>query len=188
MVDGMETGSFLETEKGSHEPNEVALIKLAQEGNQRAFARLCSDHYSKIIQYLIPRVGCDNADDVAQETFIRAWKRLPDLRVPMLFTHWLRRIARNCAYDYLRGQQKRGSQIPLDDVPTAGGDIDTLSIPGPEEGVEQRELIELALNQVTPIYRACLLLYVREGLSQRKVAEQLNIKDTSIGNYLSRGP
>jgi len=164
---------------------EEALVRRAQEGDWHAFARLWNDHYSKIIQYLIPRVGCDDAYDVAQETFIKAWQGLSGLRIPILFTHWLRKIAGNCAYDHLKQRKKQRSQIPLD-IHIAGGDIG-LSIPGPEEGVEQHELVELALNQITPMYRSCLLLYVREGLSQREVAERLNIKETSVGNYIRRG-
>ena len=58
---------------------------------------------------------------------------------------------------------------------------------GPEEGVERAELLQLALAQVSPTYRSCLILYVIEGLPQPQIAERLNIKETCVSKYVSRG-
>jgi RNA polymerase sigma-70 factor (ECF subfamily) len=131
-------------------------------------------------------VGNDNVGhDLTQETFWKVWKSLSTLREVSLFKSWLYRIARNTALNYQR-HLKHLPQISLD-MYSADRDGDVLSVPGPEEGIAQSELIQLALHQVSPIYRSALILYVCEGLSQREVAERLNIKETGIGKYISRG-
>jgi len=165
---------------------DAALVMHARQGDQLAFAKLYEKYSNQISTYLTSMVGNDNvSNELTQEIFLKSWKALPTLRDASLFKFWLYRMARNVALDYRR-QLARRSQISLD-MYTADREEDVLSVPGPEEGLEQRELIELALSRVTPINRSCLILYVREGLSQREVAEKLNIKDTSVGNYISRG-
>jgi RNA polymerase sigma-70 factor, ECF subfamily len=119
-------------------------------------------------------IGCD----LAQETFFRAWSGLPGLSSPTFFTAWLYRIAGNCARDYQR-HQRRLPLLPLH--------ASTCSVAGPEESIEENELLQQALAQVSPIHRACLILYVIEDLSLREIAERLTIKETSVGKYISRG-
>jgi RNA polymerase sigma-70 factor (ECF subfamily) len=166
------------------ESNEAALVIRAQERDQHAFELLYDRYKGKINRYLTRMVGDDTAsDELAQETFLKAWLNLPSLREPKLFISWLYRIARNRGLDHQR--RRLPPETPLDAF--AGGDEDILNGAGLEEGVAQRELIELALNQLPPIHRSCLMLYVIKGLSQREVAQRLNIKETSIGSYLSRG-
>ena len=58
---------------------------------------------------------------------------------------------------------------------------------GPEEEVEETELLKIALARVSPTYRPCLILYVIEEFSQRQIAEMLQIKESSVGKYVSRG-
>lgn len=186
MVDWTKSDTFSEGEESNQVPKEAALVVHAQEGDKQAFEILWKRYHSKINRYLTRMVGDDSAgDELAQETFFNAWLKLPGLREPTRFISWLYTIARNRGLDYQR-RRKRLPQIPLD-IYIVGGDGDALSVEGPEEGVEQRELIELALNQVSPTYRSCLILYVIKGLSQREVAQRLNIKEASVGKQLSRG-
>ncbi len=167
------------------ESNEAALVIRAQERDQHAFELLYDRYKGKINRYLTRMVGDDTAsDELAQETFLKAWLNLPSLREPKLFISWLYKIARNRGLDHQR--RHLPPETPLDTY-IAGGDEDILNGAGLEEGVAQRELIELALNQLPPLHRSCLMLYVIKGLSQREVAQRLNIKETSVGSYLSRG-
>ena len=167
------------------ESNEATLVIRAQARDQHAFELLYDRYKGKINRYLTRMVGDDTAsDELAQETFLKAWLNLPNLREPRLFISWLYKIARNRGLDHQR--RRLLPETPLDTY-MADGDEDILNAAGLEEGVAQRELIELALNQLPPIHRSCLLLYVIKGLSQREVAQRLNIKETSVGSYLSRG-
>jgi RNA polymerase sigma-70 factor, ECF subfamily len=60
-------------------------------------------------------------------------------------------------------------------------------IVGLEEQVEETELLKLALARVSPTYRPCLILYVVEELPQRQIAELLQIKESCVSKYVSRG-
>jgi len=65
--------------------------------------------------------------------------------------------------------------------------MEKLSVAGPEEQVEETELLRLALARVSPTYRPCLILYVVEELPQRKIADLLKIKESCVSKYVSRG-
>ncbi|HEY7349493.1 MAG TPA: RNA polymerase sigma factor [Ktedonobacterales bacterium] len=156
----------------------------AQGGNQAAFEALYEHYNNQICRYLIRMVGNDGVGcELAQETFLKAWEALPGLREPARFASWLYRIATNCAYTY----QHRAGRLHLVswDVYESGGE--ELSVAGPEKRVEETELLKLALARVSPTYRPCLILYVVEDLPQRKIADLLKIKESSVSKYVSRG-
>ncbi len=108
---------------------------------------------------------------------------LPSLRDPSRFAGWIYRIATNCAYNY----QHRARHLDIVPWDAYRGRDAELSIAGPEEQVEETELLKLALARVSPTYRPCLILYVIEELPQRKIADLLKIKESSVGKYVSRG-
>ena len=114
---------------------------------------------------------------------MKAWEALPSLRDPARFAGWLYRIATNCAYNY----QQRAKHLHIVPWDTYGGRDEELSIAGPEEQFEETELLKLALAHVSPTYRPCLILYVIEELPQRKIADLLKIKESSVSKYVSRG-
>jgi len=124
-------------------------------------------------------VGCE----LTQEVFLKAWEALISLHEPSRFASWLYRIATNRAINY-QHHGKQLQMLPLEDYAVS---IGTLSVAGPEAQVEESELLQLALARVSPTYRQCLILYVVEELSQRQIAELLQIKESSIGKYVSRG-
>jgi len=124
-------------------------------------------------------IGCE----LTQEVFLKAWEALLSLRDPSCFASWLYRIATNRAYNYQQ-HAKLLRVIPLDEYALRA---EIPSIAGPEEQVEETELLKLALARVSPTYRPCLILYVVEEYSQRQIAELLDIKENCIGKYVSRG-
>jgi len=164
--------------------NDIALVIRAQKRDQQAFTLLYECYHNKISRFVSYKVKDNNiCCELVQETFLKAWRALPELRTPACFIPWLYRIARNTISDY----QKRQPLIPPCSLDTCKEEGDALSMMGPEEGVEQRELIHLAFTQLSPKYRACLILYVIEGLPQREIAKRLNINETCIGSTIRRG-
>jgi RNA polymerase sigma-70 factor (ECF subfamily) len=160
------------------------LVMRAQGGSQPAFEMLYARFSSQITHYLSRMVGNDGVGcELTQETFMKAWSALPGLRHPELFVRWLYRIALNCARDY----QKRHKHMLTVDIDDYGGDSEALSVPGPEEYVEEAELLRLALSQVSSLYRNCLILYIIEEMPQRQIAVHLKIKEASVSKYVSRG-
>ncbi len=171
------------SESGSP-PDEHSLVLRAQGGDQLAFEVLYERYNDRICRYLSRMVGNDGIGcELTQEVFLKAWEALPGLRDPSRFAGWLYRITTNLAYNYQQ-HAKLLHMIPWEEYAMRE---ETHSIAGPEEQVEEAELLKLALARVSPTYRPCLILYVVEGLSQRQVAELLHVKESCIGRYVSRG-
>ena len=163
---------------------ECHLVAQAQEGSQVAFETLYERYNNQICRYLIRMVGNDGVGcELTQETFLKAWEALPGLRDPARFASWLYRIATNCAYTY-QNHTKRLHLVSWDGYE---GGIEELMVAGPEKQIEDSELLKLALAHVSPTYRPCLILYVVEDLPQRKIADLLKIKESSVSKYVSRG-
>jgi RNA polymerase sigma-70 factor, ECF subfamily len=164
-------------------PDECQLVKRAHDGDQRAFELLYERYNTRICRYLSRMAGNDGVGcELTQETFLKAWEALPSLRDPARFAGWIYRIATNCAYTY-QHRAKHLHIVPWD----AYRRDEELSIAGPEAQVEETELLKLALARVSPTYRPCLILYVIEELPQRKIADLLKIKESSVSKYVSRG-
>jgi RNA polymerase sigma-70 factor (ECF subfamily) len=166
-------------------PDEGNLVLRAQKGDQLAFEVLYERYNDRICRYLSRMVGDDGIGcELTQEVFLKAWEALLGLRDPSRFASWLYRIATNRAYNYQQ-HAKLLHLIPWEEYAMRE---ETRSIAaGPEEQVEEAELLKLALARVSTTYRPCLILYVVEEYSQRQIAELLQIKESSIGRYVSRG-
>lgn len=165
-------------------PDELKLVLQAQRGDQAAFETLYERYNDRICRYVTRLVGNDGIGcELAQEVFLKAWEALPGLRDASRFTSWLYRIATNRAYNHQQ-HEKLLHMIPWEKHEIK---VELPSIAGPEEAVEKTELLRLALARVSPTYRPCLILYVIEELSQRQIAELLQMKESCVGKYVSRG-
>jgi RNA polymerase sigma-70 factor (ECF subfamily) len=162
-------------------------VKRAQEGDEAAFDCLFQAYNTRICTYLLHMVGnMEEAHDLAQETFLKAWKALSqttqsfDLR----FDSWLYRIATHTAIDYLRSKQFRWLRFIQRDQDAWNRVVSPDNL---EERVAEYEHIMQALAQVTAKYRACLLLQVEAGLTQKEIAHLLKSTEKSVSVYVSRG-
>src|SRR5258708_13743541 len=101
-------------------------------------------------RYLAGMIGNDGSGwELTQEVFLKAWEAVLSLRDPSRFAGWLYRIATNQAYNYQQ-HAKLLHTIPWEEY---GKGAETPSIAGPEEQVEETELLKLALARVSPTYR-----------------------------------
>lgn len=161
----------------------VEVVREAQTGDIAAFNALYQYYNGRIVTYLARMVGNDEEGrDLAQETFIKVWQALAKVHDETHFDTWLYRIATNTAMDHLR---RRKSRWPPWKHPE--NETENMHVAGPEEQVEEAELIKLALAQLSPQYRACLLLQHVAGFTQREIALSLNLSEKSISIYISRG-
>jgi RNA polymerase sigma-70 factor, ECF subfamily len=161
----------------------VEVVRDAQAGSISAFNSLFQYYNARICTYLTRMVGNDEeGHDLAQETFIKVWRALPSMNDQSHFDTWLYRIATNTAIDHLR---RRKSRWPLWRS-SAEQEVWVITA-GPEEQIEEAELVKLALAQLSSPYRACLLLQHVVGLTQREIATAMNLSEKSISIYISRG-
>ena len=163
----------------------VEVVRDAQAGNLSAFDTLFQYYNARICTYLARMIDNDEEGrDLAQETFIKVWRALPGMNDVPQFETWLYRIATNTAIDHLR---RRKFRWPLSKNHEADDTSQFLRIAGPEKQIEEAELIKMALAQVSPHYRACLLLQHVAGFTQREIAQSLNLSEKSISIYAGRG-
>ena len=147
-------------------------------GDHEAYRELVSRYQGHVYGLAYSLVGnWADAQDVAQETFIRAYSNLDQLRDPSRFAAWLRRVAFGVAMNWLRSFRP-GLFRQLD----GRVDLDRLEVPdfkpGPAEVAEKRELADAVLEAVAslpPKYRVPLTMFHLDGLSYQKVADFLDI-------------
>jgi RNA polymerase sigma-70 factor, ECF subfamily len=151
------------------------LVVAAREGDQTAFTRLY-DRYARIVHgLLLARARAADVDDLVQEVFLTAWRRLDHLRDPAAFGGWLVMIARNRATD-LHRRYIDHVELP-ENLPAAGAS----SAP-----MEARAALA-AIRQLPDAYRETLVLRLVEGLTGPEIAERTGMTAASVRVNLHRG-
>jgi RNA polymerase sigma-70 factor (ECF subfamily) len=164
------------------DPAEGDLLARARSGDLIAFEEIVGRYQRRVygVAYRIVRRH-DIADDVAQETFIRAHRALGTFDVARPFGPWICRIAANLAINHVRSPQFREEELPEGHAET----------PAPSGGNplarvldrEARAVLDAAMERLPAEQRAVFALRVVEELSYREIAETLDI---SIGTVMSR--
>src|SRR5512143_4243533 len=151
---------------------EQSLVQRAQRGDQEAFAALVTEH-QRYIYNLALRVlkNEEEALDLAQETFVRAWTALPNFRGQSQFRTWLYRIATNLCYNRLPNLRRvlndLGDEV-IPDLPETD-----LAFDNPARGFEFRELhtyLHHAMDDLGENYRLLISLRYQQELSYEEIA------------------
>ena len=172
--------------------DEIKCVKRAARGDADAFEKLVLRYQSQIYQLCFRMTGnADDAQDMAQEAFLKAWKHLSGFQFDSAFSTWLYRLASNCCLDHLRSL-KRKPTVSLT-VENKENEDEILDVednaPSPEEIAitnEERESLRLAMSQLEEEQRQLLTLRVVNDLSYTQIAEILNIKEGTVKSRLSR--
>ena len=166
---------------------EVGLLRAAQGGDPAAFSELVRRYQRAVyrVAYALTRNPSD-ADDLAQETFVRAWQAIGRFRVGEPLHPWLARIATNLAFSLFR-YRKRRPETPLEPLVEAGQHwgVDD----DPAERVEQDERLahmQAAFADLKPEHQAVLALRVVEEQSYEEIATTLGVPVGTVMSRLSR--
>jgi RNA polymerase sigma-70 factor (ECF subfamily) len=161
--------------------DEPRLVTRARSGDHRALGCLLEKYRRRVTRHvrrLVREPG--DADDVVQETFIRAWRGLPAFRGDSTFYSWLYRIATNVALGYLgraaRRRQGIEAQAPQEE-------------PDPEQILIARQTgqaAERALAVLQPEQARALALYEEEGKSYREIARTLGVPIGTVRTHIFR--
>jgi RNA polymerase sigma-70 factor, ECF subfamily len=164
------------------------LVARVQRGDPRAFEILVRKYERRIIQLVSRLVGDADAPDVAQETFIKAYRAIQGFQGNSAFYTWLYRIAINTAKNHLAARATRSpdQDIDISDA-EAYGHTEQLSDIGTPEALllseEIRGALATAIQKLPPDLRKAITLRELEGLSYEEIAE---IMDCPIGTVRSR--
>jgi RNA polymerase sigma-70 factor (ECF subfamily) len=161
--------------------------------DREEFARLV-DHFSPRVYRVVLRIVNDpqDAEDVLQETFIKAYRSLPTFERRSSLATWLYRIAVNEALMVVR--KRRVETVSIDEERENGEDsLEPVEIADfcclPENDLlnaESRQFLDQAIQKLTPALRAVFLLRDMERLSVRETAEALNLSDAAVKTRLLR--
>jgi RNA polymerase sigma-70 factor (ECF subfamily) len=179
------SGSPGEELKGAPDADLVARSKA---GDIPAFGELVRRYQKPVFRIVLRMVkNQDDADDLTQDTFVRAHRGLKTFKEEFDFHPWLYRIAVNQAINLIN-KRKRQAAVDLEDVPE--GDIKTGPEPeSPVQAASRQELLrtlESALERLPEEQRAVFLLRVQEGLSYEEIAKTMNTPKGTVMSRLAR--
>lgn len=169
---------------------DAALVKRAQAGEKRAFELLVSKYQRRILR-LLGRILYNQSDieDVAQETFLKAYRALPKFRNESAFYTWLYRIAVNTARNHISSKQNQvfvSDQLESQDGETFSLLDNLTDGETPETHMHNREIVEAlqeALEELPDQLRQAIVLRELEGLSYDEIATAM---DCPVGTVRSR--
>lgn len=164
-------------------------IIAAQKGDETAFAELVKENLPLIYRYLFRLTGNQVvAEDLAQETFVRVWKNLARFNPDKPFRPWLYRIARNCAYDFLRKKNtvpfsylSENEQLKLESLPD-----NKVSPAETAEKTETAALVNTLLSELSETEREILTLHYLDELTVPEIAEILKKPEETVRTRLRR--
>jgi RNA polymerase sigma-70 factor, ECF subfamily len=166
-----------------------SLVKWAQAGDTEAFEQLVFRHRDKIYaRALMMMRNEEEAIDLSQEAWVKAWQRLIQFQGESSFATWMTRIVINLCLDQIR-RQKRARLESIEEMQEETGGVERhlpVEIINPTERIEKDELrlrIDEAMGKLTDAHRTVLVLHEFEGLEYKEIAKRVGI---SIGTVMSR--
>jgi RNA polymerase sigma-70 factor (ECF subfamily) len=172
--------------------SELDLVRRCQAGDTEAFDELVTRNRTRVFSMIYNMVHSEqDAWDLAQDSFLKAWKSIERFRGQSSFYTWIYRIVMNVTIDWLRKKHVKGAGAEFDDA-TLLKEVDPASktVPKaealPYETMERGEIrarIDQAIAQLSPEQRAVILMKEVEGMQYHEIAEALGC---SIGTVMSR--
>ena len=165
--------------------DELNVIHKAQQGDAEAFAELLEAYQGPVYRLALGMgLSPHDAEEVAQETFVAAWRGLPNFRGDSKFFTWLYQLTSHAAIDFLRREKRHGNTVELAECPEINDGEDL-----PEEVAEKqedREAVAAAMQELTPEYREILLLRYMQELDYDEIAAVLFVPAGTVKSRLNR--
>jgi RNA polymerase sigma factor (sigma-70 family) len=171
--------------------SEHELVAAVRQGDERAFEELYSRYRSRIGSYVYGMVGDHGrAEDIVQEVFISALRRLRDTERPIAFKPWIYEIAKNACIDEFR-RTRRTKEVPLDgdDEPGGAAVAKLHSAPAPEVAIESKQqLTDLrgAFRGLSESHHKIIVMRELEGLSYTEIGERMEMSRAMVESTLFR--
>lgn len=167
--------------------NEADMVRRAQQGDTAAFEQLVLAHGRLLYNLTFRLTGnLQEAEDLAQETFLRAWRGLRDFRLASRFSTWLFRIAMNLCYNRMPRLRREMDSLAVED--------DQVSLPDESQNLEAYVLegelqayLQQAMQALSPSYRLLLTLRHQGGMSYQEISDATGLPLGSVKAGLHRG-
>lgn len=173
------------------EGNDAAFVAQAVAGDREAFRSLVERHSHSVFRLAFRMTGNEHdAEEVVQEAFLRAYRRLAGFESRANFGTWLYRITVNCALDFRRARQRHTEhrQQPDPEQPEL---LDTIPAPDPQpdrlaESEELRRRVAAAMQELSPVERTAFALRHFEGRSIDEIGRTLGLRTSATKNSIFR--
>lgn len=167
---------------------DAELVGLCRHGDRDAFGRIVERYQSLVCGLAYSACGdISRSEDLAQETFIAAWRQLASLKEPAKLKHWLCGIVRNLLHNSARAQIRNplASAVVLEEEVALGSEWEAPS----DEAMSKEEAAILwrVLETLPRPYRDPLVLFYRSGDSTTEVADALELSEEAVRQRLARG-
>jgi RNA polymerase sigma-70 factor (ECF subfamily) len=167
----------------------AAVLTRAQQGDGDAFRALVERHSQAAFRLAYRLTGHEqDAEDVVQEAFLRAYRQLGRFESRSNFGTWLHRIIVNCSMDLLRERQARRERGRVDDGEAVMAELPA-GTPGPEHcarGAEIRSRLEASVAALSPLERAAFTLRHYEGRSIEEIGRTLGVRTSAAKHSVFR--
>ena len=182
--------------EGQHNdaPDERQLVRQAQAGDEAAYEELVRKHQHRVVAIASRLLrGSADAEDVAQQVFVKAYFSLRRFDLRSKFSTWLYKIAVNECWNHLRKKKARPlvyeADLSEEQVERFEGAAQRSAFVDPEEGARQRDLVEWLLSQLDSKDRMMLELKEAQGFSIDEIAElmELNANTVKVRLFRARG-
>lgn len=164
--------------------DELRVVALAKRGDTDAFAQLVQTYETSVYRLALRMCGnVHDAEEVAQEAFVAAWKGLPSFRGESKFSSWLYQLTTNAAINFLRKEKRHRIATPLED------EMELAAESSPQQAAEDaelREALQQALDALTPEHRQIFLLRQMRQLSYDEIGQLLGLENGTVKSRLNR--
>jgi RNA polymerase sigma factor (sigma-70 family) len=156
--------------------SEISMVLLAMNGDDAAYGELVRLR-QEAIRNLLRRLTRDpsQADDLAQQAFVRGWQSIRSLRSPGAFGGWLRKLAVNLWLQHVRSQRQG---VTLDE---------DLRAEYPISNVSRQLDLDAALAQLSGDVRVCIVLAYNEGMTHGEISQTTSIPLGTVKSHITRG-
>ena len=170
---------------------EKVLLARAKKGEIAAFESLMTAYENRIYSLALRSTGSEqDAADITQEVFLRAWKNLDSFRGDSSLSTWLYRVTPNLCVDFARKKAAEGMPTSIDDEESPAADLaDASRMAQPEaaaENSELREELQFALAQLSEEHRRVVLLRDVAGMTYTDIARTLGLEEGTVKSRLAR--
>jgi RNA polymerase sigma-70 factor (ECF subfamily) len=175
----------------SMEEIDVAVISRARAGESEAFRVIVERHSRSVFRLAFRMTGSEqDAEDVVQETFLKAYKRLQSFEARANFGTWLYRIAVNCALDLMRKRRRHEDHNetlqPDFDGAVTGRSGSGASADGMLFSVEVQKRVREAMEILSPMERSAFVLRHYEGMSIEEIGQALGLRTSAAKHSIFR--
>lgn len=170
----------------TEECDDGQLMKRIASGDPGAFRELSDTHLDSIMRFAYRLVGSQaEAEDIAQETFLRAWQKADTYEPKARVSSWLHSIAKNLSIDRMRKRGRRGTHLEMDDERDAAPDSQR---PSQLLGRKAKsQVVKSALDALPERQKMALVLWHEQGLSNPEIAQVMDCSVEAVESLLTRG-